>query len=298
MKILVTGSNGFIGRYICQRLQLEHEVIGLGTKPKGYLSNIEYIQADIEKPEFVTKIKERLKECYVIIHAAACIDMNPFNDQMIDINCKGTNHVMQLAKETGCRQLIHISSLPVIGFPSGLPITEEHLPKPNSLYHISKLTAEHIINQGFNYGIKSVNLRITSPIGAGMNEKTLLPILLKRSLQNQPITIYGRGLRKQNYIDVRDIAEAVARCVDHKVDGIYNIAAETVISNIDLARLCIELTNSDSQIFFEGREDPEEEYCWKTSIVKAKESIGFQQQYTLQTTIMDILDYWNRARTV
>jgi UDP-glucose 4-epimerase len=298
VKILVTGSNGFIGKHICKRLRQEHEIIGLGTKSEGTLSGIQYIQADIVSLEFIPELKDRLNSCDVIIHVAACIDMSLFNDKLIDVNCKGTSHIMQLAKEIGCHQLIHTSSLPVIGFPTELPIIEEQLPKPNTLYHSSKLAAEYIVNQGVKYGIKPVNLRLPSPIGVGMSEKTLLPILLKQSLLHQPISIYGKGLRRQNYIDVRDITDAVEKCIANGVEGTYNIASETVISNIDLAKLCIEMTNSDSRITFTDKEDLEEKYCWDISIEKAKEAFAFKPQYTLRNTIMDILYSWKQIETV
>ena len=293
MRIMVTGVNGFIGSHICKiLLQDHHEIVGIGTQLTCDTQGIQYIHADIVSPEFASKLKTRLNSCDVIIHAAACILMEPFNDRVLDVNCKGTNHILELATKISCQQLIHTSSLPIIGFPTELPIIEEQLPKPKTLYHISKLAAEHIVKQSDRYGIKAVNLRISSPIGAGMNEKTFLPILLRKSLANEPITIYGKGLRRQNYIDVRDIAEFVMGCINNNLTGTYNVAAETVISNIDLAKLCIQITNSTSEIVYSGKNDPEENYRWEVSIAKAKKHFGFNPKYSIADSIIDILDYW------
>lgn len=293
MKILITGSNGFIGNYACNRLKKEHNIIGIGTKKKNTISEIEYYQGDIVSNSFVAEIKDKVESCDVIIHLAAYIDKDDFNDKLIDVNCKGTLNIVQLAIALGAKKIIYSSSLPVIGEPMILPITEEHQVHPNTLYHITKLMSEHILNLAIKFGIKSVYLRIPSPIGIGMNENTILPIILKSCLKDEPITIYGKGQRKQNYIDVRDIVEAIALAtISDKVEGIYNIASEKVISNIELANLCISITKSKSEIIFNDKVDLEESYCWDTSIKKASNTFSFQPKYALNETITGILKYW------
>lgn len=291
MKILVTGSNGFIGKYICEKLKKNHKVTGVGTKENSGVSGIDYIQTNIESVDFVNKISKKIKKCDIIIHLAALIDKEDFNDNLINVNCKGSLHIVELAKEIGVKKIIHSSGLPVIGKPIIFPITEDHPINPHTLYHITKLTSEYIINLSSKYGIKPINLRIPSPIGPEMNEKTLLPTLLIHCLNNEPIIIYGKGLRKQNYIDVRDIAETIDDIVNLDIDGTYNITSEEVISNIDLAKLCIKMTSSKSKIIFNGKEDPEDDYCWKTSIDKAKKDFSFKPKYSLNDSINNILSY-------
>jgi len=293
MRILITGSNGFIGNYACNRLKHEHEIIGIGTKHLSTVPGIIYHKANIEDQSFVAEIKKKVEHCDIVIHLAAQMDKDNFNYKLIDVNCRGSLNVLLLAKELGAKKIIHSSGLTVIGKPVFLPITEEHPTSPSTLYHITKLTSEQIINLGSQHNINAVNLRIASPVGIGMNEGTILPVLLKRCLKNQPIIIHGNGLRKQNYIDVRDVAEAIFATIDNGIDGTFNIASETVISNIDLANLCIKTTKSYSEITFNGKEDPEESYCWNTSILSAKKTFSFEPQYSLVDTINDMLNYWS-----
>lgn len=295
MRILVTGSNGFIGNYVCNQLKEDHEVIGIGTTSKSVVSNIKYYQAFIESSNFVSEIKEQVKFCDVIIHLAAYINGNNFNEKLIDINCKGTLNIVQLGKELKVKKIIHSSSLPIIGEPLVLPITEEHKLHPNTLYHTSKLMAENIINLGSIYNITPINLRIPSPIGIGMNENTFLPLILKRSLNKQDIEIYGKGMRRQNYIDVRDITEIIVKSVINEIEGTFNVASEETVSNIELAKLCIKLTKSSSKIIYSDNEDPEESYSWETSIEKIKSVLLYKPKYTLNDTISGLLSYWNNS---
>ncbi|NMH70528.1 NAD(P)-dependent oxidoreductase [Bacillus sp. RO3] len=294
MRILVTGLNGFLGTYVCNKLKDKHDVVGIGTLKRESIVGIEYFRAYIESSTFVSEMTEKVKNCDVIIHLAAYIDKDNFNDKLIDVNCKGTAHLVKLAKELNAKKIIHSSGLTVIGEPVNLPITEEHRTDPNTLYHITKLMSEKIVNLGSTYNIKPINLRIPSPIGVGMNENTILPMILKRCLENKPIVILGKGSRRQNYIDVRDVAEAIVSSVDKDIEGVYNIASETTISNVELAKLCIDLTGSSSEIVFSEKEDPEESKYWDASIEKAKDVLFFKPKYSLENTINDIIHHFRR----
>lgn len=291
MNLLVTGSNGFIGGYICERLKKEHKVIGIGRKKENRIPDIEYLKEDITSDFFVDNVKSKLNKVDVIIHAAACISKNDFEHDLIYTNCRGTLNIVKLAKELKAHKIIHLSSLPVIGKPLILPIREDHPTSPITLYHTTKLAAEHIINLSSKYGVNPINLRITSPIGIGMNENTILTIFLKNSLNNNPIYVYGKGQRKQNYIDVRDIAEAIALILDYNVEGIFNIGSASSISNLDLAYLCKDITDSKSEIVLNSKEDPEEDFCWDVSCEKAQKAFNFIPQYTLQESIIQISNH-------
>lgn len=289
MRVLVTGSNGFIGRSICNRLNENHEVIGIGSRSTTVKTTFRYLQANIVDNDFIELMIKNIRQCDVIVHTAALIDKNEFNAKLIDVNCKGTENILQLAQKLKCKRLIHTSSLPVIGKPIMLPITEEHLPAPATLYHITKLTAEYIINQGMKYGVQTFNLRIPSPIGVGMKDNAILSIFIDNALKNKNLVLLGRGSRKQNYIDVRDVALAVECCLESGAAGTFNIASLKAVSNIDLAKLCIKITNSDSLIEFSGDDDLEEDYNWEVSIQKAQNRLKFEPQYKIDDSILDII---------
>lgn len=296
MNILITGSNGFIGKNLCYKLSEISDVtvfgMGKGINRNSFVKN--YIEYDISIDSFNKDIITRLQNCDVIIHTAACIDKDDFNSQLIDVNCRGTNNILNLAKEINCKKIIYISSIPVIGIPTNLPITENHITKPNTLYHITKLTGEYIVNQAEKYNILPIILRIPSPVGIGMNPKTILPIFLKQCILNNDIQILGNGSRKQNYIDIRDIEQAVQKCLIKNVKGCFNIASNKTISNLELAELCIKLCNSHSRIIFSNTFDKEENVCWDISIKKAKEYLDYMPLYSIEDTIKVMIEEYRK----
>jgi len=91
-----------------------------------------------------------------------------------------------------------------------------------------------------------------------MPDNKILSAFVRRSMADLPLQLIGRGTRKQNYVDVRDVAEVIWSCLQRRFSGIFNIAGRTCISNIELAEKCIRILRSTSEMQFIDRKDPEE----------------------------------------
>lgn len=292
MDVLITGVNGFIGNYVVEYLHKLNYVNIYGTgRHDSYQGSfdIPYFKADISDYNSLLYIAEKMKKCDVIIHLAASISMSFEDKDLIDTNYTGTYNVCRIAQILSCRKIIYLSSIPVIGKPQQLPITETHPQYPESLYHITKLSGEYIVNLMKKNDIIPVVLRIPSPIGVGMNPRTILPTFLSNALLNKDIVLFGKGMRRQNYIDVRDITQAIVKSMKENVEGLFHIASPASISNHELAEECIKVTDSKSIICFNGLIDPQEDYTWDISIEKAKEELKFLPDYSLTASLEWIL---------
>lgn len=288
MRVLLTGANGFIGGAIATYLASEgHEVVGLSAHPRPWLASNGFFDVitDIASTEAVLRLSREMERCNVIIHAAASLDMNLFATDVSSVNCTGLQNMLWLAAQWQCAKFVFLSSLPVIGIPKFLPITEDHPLHPLTAYHASKLFGEQLVRLAEAHGVMGISLRLTAPVGPRMPKNRLLAVLVNRSLNNARLEINGSGSRKQNYIDVRDIARATELCLKKNASGIFNIAAATCISNLELAHRCIVRCNSTSNIFFSGHTDPEEGLSWDVSIEKAKNELGFIPQFDIDDAI-------------
>lgn len=285
-RIVITGASGFIGNYVTEHLLAQgYEVIAL-TNSSGLniqSDRLTVLQADICEETFIQKISQDIGHCYAIVHLAADINV-PGDGKTIMVNCLGTYHVTELANKLGADKLIYMSSVPVIGSPKHLPVSEEHPLQPKTLYHITKLSGESIVNQVSRSEMSKIILRIPSPIGRGMRHNTFLYRVLEQCYKGQDISIYGSGKRVQNYIDVRDIAEAVRLSIGREAEGVFLVAGKS-ISNLQLAENCIAYTNADVQIRFAGVEDAEESDCWELSGKRTKEVLGYAPRHDLKETI-------------
>ena len=285
--ILVTGAFGFIGKYVIKKLLTQNYNIIILTHTKGndMQENVQLIEADISDKNMVVDVLKKIKHCDIFIHLAANLKMNA-GDQTISVNCNGTYHLIQLATMLEAEKFIYISSIPVIGSPRIIPITEQHPVVPESLYHISKYMGEMMLNALGGKSMKKVILRIPSPIGVGMNPTNFLSVLFDKCLSNQDIELFGQGLRIQNYIDVRDVAEAINQVIEYPDSDLFLIAGSKSISNKDLAFLCKRMTNSSSKIIWGEKSDPDEKKKWIISTDKIFQKLHFVPEYSLNDTLM------------
>lgn len=288
MRILLTGASGFIGGAIATHLASEgHEVVGLHAHSRPCSSNKGFsdVVMDIASTDAISSLGRETEPCDAIIHAAASLDMNLFATDVSRANCTGLQNILWLATQWRCAKFVFLSSVPVIGVPKFLPITEEHPSQPLSAYHASKLFGEHLVRLAEAHGVIGTSLRLTAPVGPQIPKNRLLAVLVNRALNNAPLEISGTGSRKQNYVDVRDIARASELCLKKDASGVFNIASSTCISNLELARLCITRCNSTSNVLFNGRTDPEGGFSWDVSIEKAKNELGFIPQFNIDDAI-------------
>ncbi len=195
--------------------------------------------------------------------------------------------MLAIGRAWGVESFVYLSSIGVIGQPVEAPITEDHPVAPRSAYHASKRFGEHLMQIAQLGGMGTVSLRLTAPVGAGMPPGRILSVFVDRARRGEALVVLGRGTRRQNYVDVRDVAAAVAQCLECSPTGILNIGGSSSVSNVELARTCVEVLRSSSEIQFSG-EDSEEGARWDVSTSAAASSIGYSARYGIEDTILSI----------
>lgn len=286
MRVLITGSNGHVGSAIASHLtQIGWQVVGLGRQPGSATSCSSYVQADIGAPSLVERITSTTTPCEAIVHAAAALNKDLYAPAICLTNCLGTQQILDLASIWDVHSLVYISSVPVIGMPRQLPITEIHPVDPPTAYHASKLFGEYLTILAGRTGLTGAILRLTSPVGPGMKDNRILPVFVKQALANLPLQLSGQGKRQQNYVDVRDVAAAVASSLNRRAQGVFNVAGSRAISNLELAQVCIQTLGSSSDVQFTGKPDAEESIRWDVSIAKATEHLGYVPQFGIEQSI-------------
>ncbi len=296
MRIMVTGTSGLIGGAIALRLCGQgHEVVGLSRRKSPFLpACITQLEADIASPSFLEKVRNEAPPCEAIVHAAAARNPAPGAASVSTTNCLGTQQMIALAQAwpavsgSMTRAFLFLSGVSVVGVPQEHPITEEHPARPSSAYLASKLFGEHLVNIACSAGLQGASFRVTAPIGPDMPRDRIVSLFIQRALNGQPIVLNGAGRRRQDYVDVRDVARAAGRWLMHPVEGVFNIASGRSTSNLELAKLCTGVLNSTSLIEFSGKPDPDDAVAWDVSIEKAKRAFGYEPAVTMEDSILQI----------
>lgn len=283
--VLLTGANGFVGKHVYKKLvEAGFFVIPIDLSPSD-LENA--IVADIRKEECINDISEKLGDRQIsgIVHLAACISMNN-QKGLVEANCIGTIHMIELAKELRVKRFVYLSSIPIIGKPVEIPIKENHPINPLTLYHTTKYIGEQLVEDANDASLSTISLRISSPVGKEKRQKAFLERIIDSCIKNEDIVLYGKGSRIQNYIDVRDLAEAIRLAlVENTCNGLYLIKGGMTVSNMELASQCISLSGSQSKIVFVDKEDPEDDVKWIIDGEKSEKELHYSPKYNIEDTI-------------
>ncbi len=276
----MTGATGHIGAAVAQRLtEAGHEAVGLSRSGAAALT------ADISSAADMARVG-RERPCEAVVHAAAAIDADPHSPEVSMTNCLGTQRVVELAEHWGSARLVFLSSLPVVGVPRELPVTEDHPVAPPTAYHASKLFGERVVALAARRGTAAVSLRVTSPVGPGTPPGRIFSEFVRRALAGEPLEVAGEGTRAQDYVDVRDVAEATLLALDGPGEGVFNVARGEAVTNADLARRCVAALGSGSEVRLGGRPDPEDGVRWEVSIARAARDLGYAPARSLEDSIL------------
>lgn len=284
-RVIVTGADGFIGRYVLESLiGAGYYAYAISRHKQQYTSPaVTNLCLDLVKIEDISTPLHGLSPAASLIHLAADIRV-PGDAEGVGNNILCLLSAIKLAVQMKVRHFVYLSSIPVIGKILYTPIDEGHPVCPKTPYHWSKYLGETILEQ-FAKSFETVTvLRIPSPLGWGMRRNVFLPFVLEKMAHGEDVEIYGEGGRIQNYLDVRDIAESILQVMEKSPRGLYLLSGQS-ISNWDLAVLCKKITGNKVALVRGKHADKAEKEKWLVSSSKARREWGFAPKRDLDVTV-------------
>ncbi len=303
MRALVTGGTGFIGRHLVKALlEAGWSVVCLTRRRMVPAEpNIACITADLSVPQSLNLPPADMGRIDAIFHLAAQL---PAPSGKIDpelysqTNALGTAGLLKTFFQLQATVFVYMSSLPIIGKPRKLPITETHESRAEHPYLASKLAGEQLCEDiRRNHDRKIVSLRLTSPYGPGMPEHSVLPLFVDAALSSRDICFHGSGQRTQNFVHVSDAVRACLLAATSHAAGIYNIGGSSSISMRELAAMIVALIpGCRSRVIPSGRPDPQEDYRWDVNLDLSAKTLGYAPQIVLAAGISDYIDFLSSGK--
>jgi dTDP-glucose 4,6-dehydratase/UDP-glucose 4-epimerase len=298
MKILIIGSEGFIGSHcVSHFLQNGSEVTGVDLVPTPKGLGYAYIQHTTGTGYDTLFAKEQFDAC-INASGNGSVPLS-IKDPLFDFmaNCSETISLLEAIKTQNqdCK-LIHFSSAAVYGSPQYLPINEKTTLLPLSPYGWHKLMSEQLCNEYSNlYGLSITIVRPFSVYGPGLR-KQLLWDIFQRSTESDDIELWGTGNESRDFIYITDLLKALVIIfikAPMKAE-VYNLASgvETTIQSV-ATELCF-LLKQNLEIRFNGvvrRGDP---LNWKADISKLKE-LGFEPEVSLKDGVKRYVEWVSRS---
>ena len=250
MKILVTGGAGFIGSHIVEYLVGRgDDVTILDNLHSGKMQNLSKINNNVN---FVNgnikdyKLLERLaKDSDGVFHQAALVSVPQsfkMQAEYFDVNTKGTENVLKLAKEYGFK-VVYASSSSVYGNQEQTSIKESDNRNPTNPYAETKLKAELLAEKYSEMGVRVIGLRYFNVYGRRQSKEYagVIKLFLERIQQNNAPKINGDGLQTRDFVYVEDVVKANILAMDSNVKHqFFNVGMGYSISILDLANMIID----------------------------------------------------------
>ena len=230
MRVLITGSAGFIGNAVALRLLIEgHQVVGIDNLNPYYDVNLKYrrierlktyknyINAPIDINDEV-KLGEVFKDHKFdqIIHLAAQAGVRhsvKAPRDYIESNIVGFLNILEACRNFGIGHLVYASTSSVYGGNTEFPFSEHHsTDHPKSLYAATKKANElmaHSYSHLYKYPV--TGLRFFTVYGPWGRPDMALFKFTKAILKNEPIDLYNDGNMKRDFTYIDDIVEGIIR---------------------------------------------------------------------------------------
>ncbi len=307
MKILLTGSAGFLGSHIATRLIREgHTVIGLDDLSTGSLKNLDallpherftFVEHDVRLPYHVNVDAILNFAC-----PASPVHYQADPVRTIETNFLGIINLLHLARQTGAL-ILQASTSEVYGDPAESPQTEEYWGNVNpigirSCYDEGKRAAETLcFDYKRQYGVDTRVIRIFNTYGPNMAEGDgrVVSNFIVQALRNQPITIYGDGTQSRSFCYVDDLVDGIYRylMLESGADTPINLGNPNEFTMLELATLVTEMTGSKSEIVRLPLplDDPRQR---RPEISKAKSILGWSPKVELREGIQLTSDYFSK----
>ncbi len=309
-KVLVTGSEGFIGSHLTERLvQLGADVTALvqynsfnnwgwiETFSDEVKDSIEVVTGDIREYDNVKRI---VKGKEIVFHLAALVAI-PYSYlspmAYVRTNVEGTTNILEACREYGIEKIVHTSTSETYGTALYVPIDEKHPLQGQSPYSASKIAADMMAESFYrSFNVPVAIIRPFNTYGPRQSARAVIPTIITQILSGADRIKLGSLTPTRDFNYVKDTVEAfikVAEC-EQTVGQVVNAGSNYEISIGDLAKTIIKLIGKEVEIKCDEQrlrpEKSEVNRLWADN-TKIKKLTGWQPKFTLEEGLKETIQW-------
>ena len=308
MNILITGGAGFIGSHLSRYLAGKgHKITILDNFSNSSPSNIwdmllnkqvRLVKGDVRDAKLINETTDGIE---TIFHLAAQIHIDKSilePKYTFDVNVLGTLNILETALKRDFKKIIFASTSEVYGTALKDNIDEDHPLNPQSPYAASKAAADrlcHAYSKTYGMNVSIIrNFNTFGPFQKDTGYGSVIPIFIRRALENKPPIIYGDGKQTRDFMYIEDAIRAYDIVMNKDFDGALNFGSGRDITINDLARLIVQLCGKDiAPVHVESRTGEVMKLC--ADISKSR-SLGFEPRFTLEDGIKMLIEWTRKYR--
>lgn len=333
MRVLITGAQGFAGRYLAARwldLDPEVEIAGCARSPANAVTFLHaisvgsqrnpaplppalravasnpryrYVTADLVDDERLTALIADVRPT-VIVHLASGLRDDP-TEKLLQTNIAGVEHLYEAVAAAKCPspRIILGSSGSVYGAAADedLPIREQTPPAPFDMYSISKVAQEQVARMlAHRLEIPTVVVRIFNIVGPGQDERHFCgqiaaQIVDIETSRRPPTLSIGPLSTTRDFIDVRDVADGLIAAAGQGESGAtYNLGSGREVAMQQVFDEMMSLSRLPGGVQILVKPGRKADMPRNVAAIDRIAALGFTPRLSLRQSLIDVLDYYRR----
>ena len=313
MKCLVTGGAGFIGsnylHYVVNKYPEDTYVCLDALTYAGNYNNIKsleknqnfkFIKGDIRDTEFVNDLFD-VENFDVVINFAAesHVDNSIKNPNVFaDTNVLGTMVLMNACRNHGNIRFHQVSTDEVYG---DLPLDRPDLKfkettpiHASSPYSASKAGADlQVMAYHRTFGLPVTISRCSNNYGAYQFPEKLIPVVISKALNDEPIPVYGKGENVRDWIHVVDHNIGVDLIVRNgKIGEIYNLGGHSERTNLEVVKTILKQVGKSEDLITFVKDRPGHDLRYAIDSTKVENELGWTLTHDFESGIKDTVDWY------
>ena len=310
MNVLLTGGAGFIGSNLVRLILAERPGWRVVLLDKlTYAGNAEnladlrdeprlrFVRGDICNGELVAELW-RHEKIDAVLHLAAesHVDRSILAPSVfIDTNVRGTQVLLEAARELGVKRFVHVSTDEVYGSlgPTGL-FTEETPLAPSSPYSASKASSDLLaLAYAHTFGLPVVVTRCSNNYGPWQFPEKLIPLMIANALRDLPLPVYGDGLNVRDWIHVEDHGRGLLAALEQGQDGqVYNFGASSERRNIEIVKGVLAVLGKPESLIKYVKDRPGHDRRYAIDASKAAARLGWSPRRKFEAALEETVRWY------
>ena len=318
-KFLITGGAGFIGtnylHYVVNKYPNDFFVCIDALTYGGNYNNIKdlemkdnykFYKMDIRDRESILELFKVENFDYVINFAAEShVDNSIKNPNLFaETNIVGTMNLLNAVKymkdnsNYPITRYHQISTDEVYGdLPLDRPdlkFKEDDKIKTSSPYSASKASADlEVLSYAQTYNLPITISRCSNNYGPYQYPEKLIPLMIKKAMNNEKLPVYGTGENIRDWIHVHDHNVGVDLIVRNGKNGeIYNLGGHAEKSNIEIVKIILRYLNKPESLIDFVKDRPGHDRRYATDTTKIENELGWTRKYNFDDGIIETIDWY------
>ncbi len=314
MNVLVTGGCGFIGTNLVRLLLRERpgwRVVNLDKLT--YAGNAEsladlegheryrFVRGDVANGELVGEVL-RSERIQAVMHLAAesHVDRSILAPAVfIETNVRGTQVLLEAAREMGLARFLHVSTDEVYGSlgPTGA-FTEETPLAPSSPYSASKAASDLLaLAYARTFELPVVVTRCSNNYGPYQFPEKLIPLMIANALRDKPLPVYGDGMNVRDWIHVEDHCRGLLLALEKGRAGqVYNFGARSERHNIDIVKEVLRLVSRPESLIQYVKDRPGHDRRYAIDARKAEGELSWAPRRRFEEALAETVRWYVEHR--